>query len=182
MHGSSPPSTIDIEPTGLTTSSESSDMGKAPTVRVGYLFKFALPLALTFLMMSGSAPIVSTGIARMHGPEGERIHLAAFLPAFILSVFLYSPMFAARNVAIRTITDRRSLERFAIFFSAVAGLCCLIIVTVSQWEVAGVFVLQRCLGSDELTTQLAREGMLYFAPVPNAIDLSCFPLFFQSFP
>ena len=78
---------------------------------ISYLAWFCLPLALTFLMMSGAAPLVSNGITWMHGARGERIHLSAFLMSFATCIMIYSPMFVARNVAIRTITCRRSMAR-----------------------------------------------------------------------
>ena len=40
---------------------------------MGYLAWFSLPLALTFLMMSGAAPLVSAGITLMHGAQGKPV-------------------------------------------------------------------------------------------------------------
>jgi len=48
-----------------------------PRLTTPLLIRFSWPLALTFLMMSGSAPLVSNGITWMHGADGERIHLLA---------------------------------------------------------------------------------------------------------
>ncbi len=141
------------------------------TLSVGYLFHFSLPLALTFLMMSGAAPIVSNGITWMHGEAGEAIHLSAFLLTFATALLIYSPMFVARNVAIRTITDRRSMQRFAVFFLLCAGASSALLVAVSQVNPLGHFVYGTLLDSTRHVERLAREGLLVFAPVPILVGL-----------
>ena len=133
---------------------------------VGYLVRFSLPLALTFLMMSGAAPIVSNGITWMHGEVGESIHLSAFLVTFATALLVYSPTFVARNTAIRTITDRRSLWRFAGFFLLCASMCSACLLVVSQVDVVGHFVFGRLLGTDAEIERLARRGLIAFLPVP----------------
>ena len=101
---------------------------------VPYLVWFSAPLALTFLMMSGAAPLVSNGITWMHGAEGERIHLSAFLMTFVTALFIYSPMFTARNVAIRTVADRRSMRTFTLFYavgSLISGTLLILVLSVA---------------------------------------------------
>lgn len=145
----------------------------APSERltIGYLLWFSLPLALTFLMMSGSAPIVSMGITWMHGAEGERIHLAAFLMTFVTALMIYSPMFVARNVAIRTIHDRRSLKRYVGFIGGCAVANAGILLAVSRWDVLGHFIYGMCLQADPGMEALARDGLLVFVPVPVLVAL-----------
>lgn len=135
------------------------------------LILFALPLLLTFLMMAGAAPIVSIGIARTHGAEGEKLHLQAFLITFITCLTLYSPMFVARNVAIRTVTDRQALHRFVNFFVACASVSSLVILLVSQVDLIGHAYFGRLLNVSLESEQLARQGMLLFVPLPIIIAL-----------
>jgi hypothetical protein len=138
---------------------------------VPYLFRFSLPLALTFLMMSGAAPLVSNGITWMHGAEGERIHLSSFLMTFVTALFVYSPMFIARNVAIRTITDRRSMASFAFFFLFWALVSSVLLVTISRLDTVGHVVFGTLLGASQETELLARQGLLVFVPIPVLIAL-----------
>ncbi|NLX12280.1 MAG: hypothetical protein GXY44_01320 [Phycisphaerales bacterium] len=136
-----------------------------------YLFWFSLPLALTFLMMSGSAPLVTIGITWMHDADGERIHLSAFLITFATSIFLYSPMFFARNVAIRTVTDRRSLYRCGSFFVFFALISSFILILVSRVDVAGDLLFGTLLSTDPEIAAMARGGMLAFVPIPVLVAL-----------
>jgi hypothetical protein len=137
----------------------------------GFLVRFSLPLALTFLMMAGAAPIVSNGITWMHGAEGERVHLSAFLMTFALSICIYSPMFMARNVAIRTVHDRRSMKRYLGFMVSCAAICSIVIGLVSQVDFVGHFVFGTLLQTDATAEVLARQGMLLFVPIPIFIAL-----------
>lgn len=138
---------------------------------MGYLFWFCLPLMLTFLMMAGAAPVVTIGIARMHDAIGEKVHLSAFVFCFVISLFLYSPMFYARNIAIRTVNDRRSLWRFTIFFCSCSAFSSLAILLVSQVDVVGHFVFGTMLDKEPQVEHLARNGMLLFVPIPPMIAL-----------
>lgn len=152
---------------GLSGTSSAAD----GPLTVRYLFWFSLPLAMTFLMMSGSAPIVSNGITWMNDADGERLHLSAFLLTFASSVMLYSPMFVARNVAIRVIADRRSMRRFAIFMVGCASMSSVVILAVSQVDAVGHLFFHRMLNADPEAAALAREGMLLFVPIPVLIAL-----------
>lgn len=147
--------------------------GAAGRARLTYwqLLWFSLPLSLTFLMMSGAAPLVSNGITWMHGAAGERVHLSAFLMTFATALFIYSPMFTSRNVAIRTITDRRSLAAFARFFVLWGSLCAVLLVLFSQVDSLGHLMFGRLLGASAETEHLARQGLLAFVPIPVLIAL-----------
>jgi len=142
-----------------------------PRLTTPLLIRFSWPLALTFLMMSGSAPLVSNGITWMHGAEGERIHLSAFLMTFVAALFIYSPMFITRNVAIRTITDRDSLAAYAQFFLFWALVSSAILAIVSLSGTVGDLVFGTLLGGTAEQVALARGGLLIFLPIPVLVTL-----------
>lgn len=141
------------------------------SLSVGYLTRFSLPLALTFLMMSGAAPLVSNGITWAHGSEGESLHLSAFLMTFALSVFCYSPVFTARNVANRTIIDRPSLYAFARFYLLWGTIGSGLILLLALHRPSTSFVLEKLLSAPPRTVDLVRSGMLVFTPIPILIAL-----------
>ena len=89
-------------------------------------------MVLSFVMMSGAAPIVTGGVAWKFGPEGESLHLSAFLVCFMSALLLYSPVFVSREIAIRTVTDSASKRQYLRFFMAVSGTCSLLVVVMSQ--------------------------------------------------
>lgn len=138
---------------------------------VGYLVWFSLPLALTFLMMSGAAPLVSSGITVMHGAVGERLHLSAFLLTFATCITIYSPTFIARNVATRTVTDRRSLVQYTGFFVSCAAFCGVILLLVSRVDAVGHLLFGSLLGVSAGKEHLVRQGMLIFLPIPILVSL-----------
>ena len=98
-------------------------------------------MALTFLMMSGAAPVITAGIAWKFDAEGEALHLPAFLLSFTVAIFLYSPTFIARNTAVRMVTGRASLWRFVGFYGIFALLCGIAMVLVSQVDCLGDFII-----------------------------------------
>jgi hypothetical protein len=154
---------------------QQSDENQTPhnghPLRLGYLLRFNIPLTMTFLMMAGSAPIISTGIAWMHDAEGERLHLSAFLLTFAVALFMYSPLFFARNIAIRTVTDRRSMFRFCGFFCSCAMFSAFGLVVTSQVDAVGHFIYGYVLDAHPQIEMLARQGVLMFFPIPLLIVL-----------
>ena len=151
--------------------SDSAVRHEPESLTIGFLVRFSLPLAMTFLMMAGAAPIVSNGITWMHGAEGERVHLSAFLMTFALSLFIYSPMFMARNIAIRTVHDRRSMKRYLVFMVACAAISSVLVLLVSRIDAVGHFVFGTMLHADATAERLARQGMMLFVPIPIFIAL-----------
>jgi hypothetical protein len=142
-----------------------------PRLTFRRLARITAPLVLTFLMMSGAAPVVTGGIAWTYGPEGERVHLAAFLLMFTTALLVYSPAFVARNIAIRMVVDRRSLVRFLVanFTWAIASAA--LLVGLSRSHALGGFVFGTIFGGSPEIVALARQGIILFAPVPFLVIL-----------
>ncbi|MDP7399101.1 MAG: hypothetical protein QGF67_15430 [Lentisphaeria bacterium] len=141
------------------------------------LINLAAPMVLSFVMMSGAAPIVTGGIAWKFGPQGESLHLSAFLVCFMSAMLLYSPVFVTREISIRTVTDSASKRQYLRFFTTVSGACSLLLIVMSQVTPLNVFFYERLIGVDSLTRELACEGLVYFVPLPFLISLRSY---FQS--
>lgn len=135
------------------------------------LCAISLPLALTFLMMSGSAPIVTAGIAWMQEAAGERVHISAFLLTFATALLVYSPAFAARNVAIRMVVDRRSMIRFIVGNAVWGVVSASLLVAISKSDTVGNFVFMHIYHVEPDMAALAREGVIWFVPMPFLIVL-----------
>jgi len=104
------------------------------------VFALWVPLAFTFLLMSGSSPIVSAGISLL---PNEKEGLAAFCDAFRVSVFLHAPLFVVRDIAIKSVKGRRSYFRMLYFVGLVATVCSalefvLALTPVGRWFLEGV--------------------------------------------
>lgn len=141
------------------------------------LINLAAPMALSFVMMSGTAPIVTGGIAWKFGPEGESLHLSAFLVCFLSALLFYSAVLVSREIAIRTVTDSASKRQYLRFFMAVSGACSVLLIVMSQVTPLNVFFYERLIGVDPLTRELACEGLIYFVPLPFVVSLRSY---FQS--
>ena len=141
------------------------------------LINLAAPMALSFVMMSGTAPIVTGGIAWKFGPEGESLHLSAFLVCFLSALLFYSAVLVSREIAIRTVTDSASKRQYLRFFMAVSGACSVLLIVMSQVTPLNVFFYERLIGVDPLTRELACEGLICFVPLPFVVSLRSY---FQS--
>lgn len=147
------------------------ETGEGEVVSWRYLTTLTLPMMLSFLMMSGSAPIITGGITWRYGPLGERLHLSAFLLSFAVAICLYSPIFIARNVAIRTVTDRDSLRRHLSFFFWVSLVGAVLILLVARVDFLGDPLFEQLLGATPQQTELARGGLALYAILPLLISL-----------
>ncbi|MEW6743587.1 MAG: hypothetical protein AB1486_12595 [Planctomycetota bacterium] len=127
-----------------------------------------VPLAFTFLLMTGSAPIVNAGITRMAEPGEEDTEVGGFAIAFAVALFLHSPTFSIRDVALKVIGGRSSLRRVHLVWGAlalaVAGLDVLAALTP-----LGVFLFTRIMGATDTIVARAQPALLIFAPMPLLI-------------
>jgi hypothetical protein len=135
---------------------------------VGRLFRLWLPLAFTFLLMSGSSPIVTAGINWMGGDSTAS--LAAFCDAFRISIFLHAPTFVVRDIAIRSIRDRRSYKRNLVFVLGVAVLCSALEFLVALTSV-GDWLLGEIVLTPPNLVALTKQALLPFAALPVLLAL-----------
>jgi Progressive ankylosis protein (ANKH) len=126
-----------------------------------------LPLAFTFLLMSGSSPIVSAGITRL---PGAKQGLASFCDAFRVSIFLHAPLFVVRDIAIRSVRDRRSYVRLLIFVGIVA-----VVSSLAEFIVAltplGDWILLGVLKTPADLVAPTKRALLPFSLIPILIAL-----------
>ena len=122
-------------------------------------------------MMSGAAPIVSDGITSKFSSTEEKLHLPAFALTFAVALLMYSPCFTARNVAIRTIKDRRSMARTCQVYLIIATASASLMYLTASWAPLTTLVFKELLGGSAESTELARQGLLCFLPCPFLLVL-----------
>ncbi len=126
------------------------------------------PLAATFLLVTGSTPVVNASINRLPGRVHEA-ELASFALLLVCMIVIHSPLFVTREIAIKLSVDtdgsRRAL-RFGLFAA----------VFVSAFEVImaltpfGTWVLSRFTQRADLVA-MAQPAFLLIAPVPFFIAI-----------
>jgi hypothetical protein len=131
------------------------------------LFGLWLPLAFTFLLMSGSSPIVTRGIATL---PGAKAGLAAFCDAFRVAIFLHAPTFVVRDIAIRSVRDRRSYHRVLRFTVAVSAVCTVLELVVALTP-AGDWLLGEVVRTPPELVAMTKRAILPFAALPLLLSL-----------
>ncbi|MFQ5844630.1 MAG: hypothetical protein ACE5JG_06525 [Planctomycetota bacterium] len=91
-----------------------------PDLRLGRLLPVWAPLALTFLLVAGSTPVINASVNRLPGPA-RLDELAAFAILLRLVILVHSPLFVTREIAIKLSVDRAGSRR-ALRMCVLAGL------------------------------------------------------------
>jgi len=126
------------------------------------------PLALTFLLMSGSSPIINMGIGDLPDAE-ETAGFAAFTIAFVICIFLYSPCFAVREAALKFVKGRTSYRRIVVFHLVVAGTGVLLLLILSLTPVLDGLVLTWLMKVPDSLIGPVKRAVLAFSPIPVLI-------------
>ena len=79
-----------------------------PDLRLGRLLAVWAPLAATFLLVTGSTPVINASINRLPGRVHE-VDLAAFALFLAFIVVLHSPLFVTREIAKRADANMASI-------------------------------------------------------------------------
>lgn len=131
-------------------------------LRFGRLLRVWAPLAATFLLVSGSTPVVNAAINRLPGRDQEA-DLAAFAVFLSWMIVVQSPLFVTREIAIKMSTDRAGSRRALRFCLGVAA-------AVSAFELLlGATPLGPALFtlfSGEQTARAAADAFLAIWPAP----------------
>lgn len=137
---------------------------------LGTIFRFWVPLAATWLMMSVEGPILTAIIARLPEPA---FNLAAFGVAFHIGLFIEAPVIMILSAATALVRDRdsfRKLRRFT--YVASSGLTLLMVI------VALPFVFHpfatNVLELPPRVVELAQIGTIMLIPWPAAIGFRRF--------
>ncbi|MHC4954917.1 MAG: hypothetical protein ACYTGZ_13605 [Planctomycetota bacterium] len=135
-------------------------------LQTGRLLAVWVPLALTFLLVTGSTPLVNAAINRLPG-GGHEADLAAFAVFLSVLIVLHSPLFVAREISIKLSRHRGGARRALRFMLIVATVVSALEAAVGFTRLGDV-VLSR-FATDPAVVRGAHEAFRYVWPVPFVI-------------
>ncbi|MDY0082032.1 MAG: hypothetical protein RBR74_02500 [Ignavibacteriaceae bacterium] len=134
------------------------------------IFRFWLPLAVTWLMMSVEGPYLSALIARLPLPE---FNLAAYGIAFSLAMIFEAPVIMMMSASTALVTNYKSfiqLRRFNyLLIFLLTALLCLFCVPVVFY-----FITENLIGLPAEVSHLTHIAVLILIPWPGAIGFRRF--------
>jgi len=130
------------------------------------LFRTWVPLALTFLLVTGATPVVNAAINRMPGGPHEA-DLAAFAIFLSVLIVLHSPLFVAREIAIKLSRHRGGAERAMRFMLGTAAVVAVLEAAIG-FTALGDVILRR-FATDPEVVRGAHEAFRWIWPVPFVI-------------
>jgi len=134
------------------------------------IFRFWLPLALTWLMMSVEGPYVAAIIARL---AGEKLNLAAYGIAFAFALVAESPvimLMSAATALCRNCRNYLKLRDFSILLSLAVTILLALFLIPSVFNLVIITLLDL---PDDIA-RLAHTALLCFLPWPGAIGIRRF--------
>ena len=134
------------------------------------IFKFWLPLSITWLMMSVEGPFVAAIIARLAEPK---YNLAAYGVAFALSLLIEAPVVMILSASTALVNNKHSyikLRNFIYFLIFIVTLIQLIVVIPPVFY----FITDKIIKLDKNVASLAHITTLILTPWPGAIGFRRF--------
>lgn len=142
------------------------------TAQLSYIkiFRFWVPLAMTWLMMSVEGPFLAAIIARL---AAEKLNLAAYGIAFAFALVAESPVIMLMSASTALCRDRKSyrqLRNFSILLSTAVTLLLAIFLLPAIFKLILVTILS--LPAD--VVELTHRALLCLLPWPGAIGIRRF--------
>jgi len=137
-------------------------MDSARTINKGDVYRLWTPLALTWVMMSAEAPVLTAIIARL--PEAK-LNLAAYGLAGSIILLCEAPILGMMSAAIALVRDKPSYDRLLKFGHSHSFLLSLLVLTLSFSRVFE-FCIEPLLGIHDELSELTREALFISSPIP----------------
>ena len=145
-------------------------MNNKNTLSYGQIFRFWLPLAATWLMMSVEGPFLAAIIARL---AAEKVNLAAYGVAFAFALIAESPVIMLMSASTALCRDResyRKLRNFSLILSIGVTLALAIFLLPPIFNL----VILRLIGLPAEIANLIHTSLLFLLPWPGAIGIRRF--------
>ncbi|MCZ6832613.1 MAG: hypothetical protein O7F11_02595 [Acidobacteria bacterium] len=132
---------------------------------LGRTFRFWLPLALTWLMMSIEGPFLAAVIARLADPLEN---LAAFGVAFAVAILVEAPVIMMLSASTALVEDMDSFRRVRRFTYLLSGLLTLVMVAMLATPL-WLWVARHIIGLPDEVARLTWQALVLLVPWPGAI-------------
>lgn len=141
-----------------------------PTTNTRQLFRFWLPLQLTWLMMAIENPFLAAVIARMADPVHN---LAAYGVSYALAILMEAPVImimSAATALVDSAANYRKLRNFTWALNIMVTVCKVTLIFTPLWDV----VTDQWMGLDAEVARLTRGALILLLPFPAAIGFRRF--------
>lgn len=136
----------------------------------GQIFRFWLPLAATWLMMSIEGPFLAAIIARL---AAEKVNLAAYGVAFAFALIAESPIIMLMSASTALCRDRESYRKLR-NFSLVLSISVTLVLAIFLLPPIFNLVILRLIGLPAEIASLIHIALLFLLPWPGAIGIRRF--------
>jgi len=136
----------------------------------GQIFRFWLPLAATWLMMSIEGPFLAAIIARL---AAEKVNLAAYGVAFAFALIAESPIIMLMSASTALCRDRESYRKLR-NFSLILSISVTLLLAIFLLPPIFNFVILRLIGLPAEIATLIHIALLFLLPWPGAIGIRRF--------
>lgn len=134
------------------------------------IFRFWLPLALTWLMMSVEGPYIAAIIARL---DAEKLNLAAYGIAYAFALVAESPVIMLMSAATALCRNSHNYRQLR-FFSLLLSLAVTLLLALFLLPFVFDFVFLSLLELPQDIARLAHTALLCLLPWPGAIAIRRF--------
>ncbi len=145
-------------------------MDNKTTLSYGQIFRFWLPLAATWLMMSVEGPFLAAIIARL---AAEKINLAAYGVAFAFALIAESPVIMLMSASTALCRDRGSYRKLR-NFSLILSLTVTLFLGIFLLPPIFNLVILKLIGLPENIAALIHVALICLLPWPGAIGIRRF--------
>ena len=145
-------------------------MKSKESLSYGKIFRFWLPLAVTWIMMSVEGPFLASIIARL---ADEKVNLAAYGVAYAFALIAESPIIMLMSASTALCRDRDSylkLRNFSIVLSIGVTLLLALFLIPPIFDLFAITLI----GLPDNIAQLVHTTLLFLLPWPGAIGLRRF--------
>ncbi|MCD6580688.1 MAG: hypothetical protein J7K90_02700 [Desulfuromusa sp.] len=145
-------------------------MNNKNTLSYGQIFRFWLPLAATWLMMSVEGPFLAAIIARL---AAEKVNLAAYGVSFAFALIAESPIIMLMSASTALCRDRESYQKLR-NFSLILSVGVTLLLAIFLLPPIFDLVVLRLIGLPAEIATLIHISLLFLLPWPGAIGIRRF--------
>ncbi len=145
-------------------------MNNSRPLSYGQIFRFWLPLAATWLMMSVEGPFLAAVIARL---AAEKVNLAAYGVAYAFALIAESPIIMLMSASTALCRDRDSYRKLR-NFTLILNISVTLLLAIFLLPPIFNLVILRLIGLPAEIANLIHMALVFLLPWPGAIGFRRF--------